>query len=64
MKVTLQYWLSKDTDVTIVGIEPAAARAHLDTLRWERYELTNQTGYTYESQSRYPNPVDLVRPVR
>lgn len=60
MRVTLQYWLDENTDVTIVGIEPREARRHLDTVRWERYELTNQTGYTYEKQSRYPNPMECV----
>lgn len=59
MRCTLQYWLDENTDVTIVGIKPADARQHLDRVRWVRYELTNQTGYTYESQNRYPNPMEL-----
>lgn len=59
MRCTLQYWLDENTDVTITNIKPADARQLLDKIRWQRYELTNQTGYIYESQNRRPNPVEL-----
>jgi len=48
MKVTLQYWLNKDTDVTLVGITSREARATLDKVKWVRYEMTNDAGYIYE----------------